>query len=345
MSIGASSNLGPFLRDLVASGHVSSVTARAIEDGRVADEGAAGWRDLERRLPAGPDTVYDFASLTKVATATLALVLHRDGRLSLDTPVGDLAPEAVGPWAERTLDDCLRHRAGLPAWAPLYALDLPPEEALGSILEGRFVPVEVPTYSDLGYILWAWLAERVTEIRLGELLSRHVLEPLGMAATGPMPGRRDDVAVCRLDRGRETELARGLGLRIDPLPGPFHGAPQDGNASFLGGLAGHAGLFGPIGDLLRLTSEWLRPQRILDGVSVERALGGEGPYGLGWWRPAAVPALAPILPSGSFGMLGFTGGTFWIDPARHRIAALLGHRIDSAGPAAGWRREFLGLIG
>jgi CubicO group peptidase (beta-lactamase class C family) len=331
------------LEELVAARELSAVTASVLAGDEVAAEGAAGWADEAGGVAADLGTVYDLASLTKIVTASLALALHRRGDLPLEIEVGEVFAQAAPDLAGRALEDLLRHRSGLAAWAPLHALGEDPDEALDYVLRGSFPGVSEPQYSDLGYVVWGRAAERATGRPLASLFEEHLFRPLGMEGTHAVPGPRPEVAECRLDNGREVELAAGLGISVAPQAARRRGTPQDGNARYLGGLAGHAGLFGPLDDLLRLVAEWLAPGEVLDPSLVERALAGEGTYALGWWRPEAVPALAAACPRGSFGMLGFTGGTVWVDPARRRVAALLGHRIDSGRPAAEVRRRFLEL--
>ncbi|MDX1632265.1 MAG: serine hydrolase domain-containing protein, partial [Thermoanaerobaculia bacterium] len=287
--------LPALLSDLVAEGEVSAVSARICVGGRTVESGSAGRRLRDPETPAGEETLFDLASLTKTITATLALALHRRGDLSLETRLGALFPEARPDLGDRSLEDLLRHRSGLASWVPLYALGGGPEDAVERVVSGSFPSLEESPYSDLGYILWGIAAERATGASL-ERLMETVTRPLGMTATEASPGPRPDVAECHLDQGREVELAAKRGIRLEseldrPADGSGirHGSPQDGNARFLGGLAGHAGLFGTAADLARLAEEWRRPERLLDPSSVRRALEGEGRYALGWWRPSAAP--------------------------------------------------------
>jgi hypothetical protein len=127
---------------------------------------------------------------------------------------------------------------------------------------------------------------------------------------------------------------------------PRRGVPQDGNARFLGGLAGHAGLFGTAASLWRLGREWLEPRTVLDRASVDAALDGGDRFALGWWRPKGHQNAGSEVSPRSFGMVGFTGGGLWIDPrgserGRHgRIAVLAAHRASPTFDMAPWRRRF-----
>ena len=112
-----------FLRDEVASGRMPGASWWVEADSRVVSRGAVGWACLEpRREETSEETPYDLASLTKpLATSLLALLLEDDGHLDLDGPAADPLPELRGsPYASVSLLDLGRHRAGLPAWKPLY---------------------------------------------------------------------------------------------------------------------------------------------------------------------------------------------------------------------------------
>ena len=147
---------------------------------------------------------------------------------------------------------------------------------------------------------------------------------------------------CGLSTRKEVELARGLGLEVHDLGPPEPGEPQDGNARFLGGLAGHAGLFGDVGALLALGEAWLEPAGIASTEAVERALATSEPFALGWWR--SQPGGAAVLSDRSFGHPGFTGGSLWIDPERQLVVAMLGHRVDPLLDLAPMRTELHRLV-
>ncbi len=298
------------------------------------------------RLWASPEGSgrFDLASLTKPFVATLALVLDRTGRLPLGLRVGSLLPEAVPPLARRSLAALLRHRAGLRAWAPLPRL-VRHRDAVVRLLAGpRFQGAPPGTYSDLGYILWGLAAERALGEPLAALLARELLAPLGLAdRVGPSPGARVNVVSMPLDNRRERELARALGIGLGRRPAPGRGEVQDGNARWLGGCAGHAGLFGDLESLLVLGQEWLAPQRVLTPELVRRALAGGGPYALGWARRRVRGSAGAALPATAFGHTGFTGGSLWLDPERRLLLAIAGHRRALEPDLNPWRRRFHAL--
>jgi CubicO group peptidase (beta-lactamase class C family) len=198
-------------------------------------------------------------------------------------------------------------------------------------------------YSDLGFVLFGLAAEKATGQSLAELLDSNVCAPLGVAPLGALSAAPPDPVECRLDNGKEVELAAEQGLRLAPQRSFHLGVPQDGNARAMramGRLAGHAGLFVTADEMLALGREWLAPSRLLSPAARDGALAGGGAYALGWARWSADGSGGAALSSSSFGHTGFTGGSLWIDPERGRIHVLLAHRLASRLDFNPFRREF-----
>ena len=332
------SRLKALAGELVESGAASAVAAVAGRGAEVVAEAAAGWRDAGSRLRRADR--FDLASLTKPWVATLALRLAEKGLLPLETKVGAVWAKAPAALAGRSLEDLLRHRSGLRAWSPLFRQTVDPRRAVARILRSESLGAPRPTYSDLGYILWARTAERALGGAPGSLMERHVLRPLGLSTVELAPAADRAVAARSLGNDREVELAAALGVTVALRPGPPPGVVQDGNARHLGGLAGHAGLFAPARAVWRLAAEWLRPRRVLTARAVAHALAGRGPYRLGWWRPGAAPRATRGWSRAGYGHHGFTGGSVWIDPERELVAVLLAQRTSVAADLDPWRRRF-----
>lgn len=336
-----------FLSELVATGVFSSVVGLVATAGEIVWEGAAG--QAREGVPARTTTRFDFASVTKPFTATLALTLDEGGVLPLSTRIGDLWPQAHRALAPKPLSDLLRHRSGIAGWTALYDRCRSVEDAVELIVrggnDGDLVGARVGTYSDLGYILWGWTAEIATATPLAELLRSRVLKPLGLATVEPTPpGDGSDLAESHMGTGMEMKLAAKQGFVIPDLGPPPVGSPQDGNSRFLlgaaGGVCGHAGLFGGARDLWRLAVEWLTPGRLLKPEGVADALAGGGPFALGWWRRTLRNSAGRALPPTAFGITGFAGNSFWIDPDGRRVFVMLGSRCDPLNDANRWRRRF-----
>lgn len=342
------SPLRRFLEDLIASGTSTAAVGLVGTADNVLWEGAAG--QARPSVPAEVTTRFDYASVTKPFTATLALVLDDEGVLPLATPIGEVWPEAHPALASRRLSDLLRHRSGLAAWMPLYHLCRSLEEVRELILGGTLLGTRAGTYSDLDFILWGMTAERRTGEPLERLLRSRVLDPLGLSAVGPLPGDRPDVAESRMDTGKEADLAAAQGIAIGPLPPPPPGWPQDGNARHLIGLSGgqarlwgHVGLFGRARDLWALAAEWLAPRKLLKPEGVAAALAGGGSFALGWSRRTLRGSAGRALSPSSFGHTGFAGNSVWIDPEKGRIFVLLSSRVDPRSDIQRWRRRFHAL--
>ncbi len=326
--------------ELLAAGGVTAAAGLVAGPDGVRWTAAGGQARRAPPVPAQISTRFDLASLTKPFTATLAAVLDRRGRLPLAAAVGEVWPEAHRDLARQPLAALLRHRAGFIPWTPLYHRCRGPDEVRPLLLSGRLLGARAGTYSDLGPILWGLAAEARLGRPLPDLLREHVLDPLDLGRTGPSPGDRPEVAECPLTTAREVQLAAEQGLAIAELPAPAPGRVQDGNARFLGGLAGHAGLFASAPDLARLALEWLAPGRLLDRETVAGALSGRGRFALGWARRRVRGSAGPALGRAAFGHTGFTGGSLWLDPEAGRILVLLAHRTAVDVDLDPWRRRF-----
>jgi CubicO group peptidase (beta-lactamase class C family) len=357
------------LDEMVGSGAVSAVAA--IFANVTAGIGWGGAAGLARRpdRPAEVASRFDLGSLTKPFVATLALVLDERGELPLELPLGEVWPHADPRLARLPLADLLSHRSGLAAWTPLYQRCRSRDEVLALLLGGELLGAELPTYSDLDYLLWGQAAEARLGRPLWDLLSERVLAPLGLSGSagitlapgnigdmGDMGDRGGQAAVAEsfMGTGKEVELAAEQGIAVADLGPPPPGTVQDGNARFLAGLGvalpGHAGLFGRAADLSLLGMEWLRPGRLFSPAAKARALAwGSGLYALGWVRRNVLGSAGPALGPDSFGHSGFAGGSLWIDPIDPDaseggwILVLLGARTDPAVDLNAWRRRFHAL--
>lgn len=326
------------LKEMRAAGDVSAavaVVSRPDEEIAAASVG----------LPPGAKTRarFDFGSLTKPFMATLAISEAWTEGLPLDFPLGDGFPDIHPDLANKTVEDLLRHRAGFRPWFPFYATCSSGEEVRDRLVSGEgLLGAEPGTYSDLDYLLWGFLFDDFHPSGLEGALSDQVLSWLELATvTGP-PGQHEDVVPCQLDNGKEIELAAGLGIEVKRENLVLKGKPQDGNARFLGGVPGHAGLFGTAEDLVRLGAEWLDPRLSSLAEAKAVALAGDGPYVLGWQRRDEEGGAGPLSDS-SFGHYGFPGGSLWIDPESGLIWVLLAHKTRSDVDLTPWRRRFHGL--
>lgn len=283
--------------------------------------------------PTRPDssTVYDLASLTKVvALTTVTMQLVEEGRLALDAPVTQYVPAFGIPGHEGvTIRHLLTHTSGLRAWRPLYQEARTREQAiaLADTTPLDTIPGARYEYSDLGAIVLTQAVEAVAGHRIDTLFAMRVAGPLGLRSTRYLP------PADWLDRIAPTE--------DDPWRGHvLRGEVHDENASRLGGVSGHAGLFSDVPDLLTF-GEWLLaalddspggrwgvppPARLAQFIRRQNLPPGSS-RALGWDTPSGQSSGGQYIAPVSFGHTGFTGTSIWIDPTRKVVIVLLTNRV------------------
>lgn len=326
--------LAPWLTgrlDSLAQAAVGDGTAPAVaiavgRHGRLVHLGGYGTVDADpASAPVTDSTLFDLASLTKVVgTTTAAMVLEDEGALDLDRsiaaylPVADSAKRAVTP---RLL---LTHRGGFGAFTRDYR-ELPGREAYLRELLARPLP-GVPgartVYRDTEMVLVQAIVEAATGERIDAFLERRVFGPLGMRETGYLP---------RVDRARiaATEVAADRG-------GLIWGAVHDPHAHAMGGVAGHAGLFGSARDLAVFAQTMLNggeygAVRIASPRTVARWTAPQGAgssRALGWDTPSGESSGGRHASARAFGHTGYTGTSMWIDPERGLFVVLLTNRVN-----------------
>ena len=316
------------IQKLVEVGCFPGAVLLAARRGQVVHFKAFGYAQLyPERRPTAPDTVFDLASLTKVvATTPVILRLAEMGELSLDDPVSLYFPAfSEGSKKRVTISHLLTHTSGLPAYAPLYSLLGHREDVYGYIagLDLEYEPGTKVVYSDLGFILLGRIAELVADKPLDELARELVFEPLGMRETAYNPPLE------LRERAAATEYCR---LRGRILRGEVH----DENAWFMGGVAGHAGLFSTARDLALYAQMWLNKgsltARVLSPATVELATrnhtqGLNECRGLGWALNCRPCSCGDFMSPRAYGHTGFTGTSLWIDPAYELSVTLLTNRV------------------
>jgi serine-type D-Ala-D-Ala carboxypeptidase len=273
----------------------------------------------------GPATIFDLASLTKVvATTGMAMVLYERGLIDLDAPVVGIVPEFMANDSRRgevTLRMLLAHSSGLPAHEKFF-LKANDRERLLQMAFNRPLAAEpgsTAVYSDIGFIILGVALERLADEPLDRFCQREIFDPLGMTSTTFQP---------------PTEIKS----RIPPTENDQHfrhrviqGEVQDENASVLGGVAGHAGVFAATEDLARFSHAMLSGSPILRGDTVAlftRRQSEPAPTSraLGWDTPSAPSQSGKYFGPHSFGHLGYTGTSIWIDPERQVSITLLTNR-------------------
>jgi len=343
--------LQQLLKAGVNQGGFTAAVALAGVEGELRWQGAAGALSQDPGAAAATlDTVFDLASLTKPLATTLALmVLAGRGQLDPASPLGEVLPAPWLPPDKRplTLRSLLTHRSGLPAWRPFYqeVLAAPPEarptllERLAAATPLEYPPDTATLYSDLGFMLLKAVVESLSGKNLDQFCREEIYRPLGLKTLGfislPQPAQTVPTT-----ENRKPKTENRLYAATEPglIPGrPPAGEVHDENAWAAGGVAGHAGLFGPGGEVFRLVASlWqayngeetgpLTPAVVRHFLTVppgaDRACGFDIPGP----DPVARTAGRYFSPR-SVGHLGFTGTSFWLDLETGQMVVLLTNRV------------------
>ena len=300
---------------------------RGVFPSATAEVGSSRGPLWHEALGAAFDTLFDLASLTKViATSSAAMSAVGDGSLGLDQRVAAFFPEWRG--ADRdaaTIRDLLEHASGLPA----RLVDAPPEGRREFEHEICMIALEYPPrsksiYSDLGFILLGFLV-RLDQVRL---------KPDTTYGTdllfNPPPELRPR---CAPTLPLDDDLRRGR-----TLVGEVH----DNYAAALGGVAGHAGLFGTasaVGAFARTVLRAARGDRtqpspftpeLVELFTTKTTVPGSS-RALGWDTMLPTSSCGTRMSPRAFGHVGFTGTSLWIDPVLDRYFVLLTNRVDGGG--------------
>jgi len=298
-------------------------------------------------------TFFDLASLTKpLVTATAIALLHQQKLVRLDDALVKFLPEFSGGLKNQvTLFHLLNHCSGLPAWQPYYEEirvrekqepgflgSASAKKAVFKLAHGEHLlskPGEKSTYSDIGFILLGEVVEKISGMSLDTFFTHHITSPL-KASESFFPGLREN----SLDTAFAATEASGW--RNGPVAGTVH----DDNAYVMGGISGHAGLFATASGVNQLVRAWidalddkglLHPDIAEHFVS--RQSSTQNPagtsWGLGWDTPSVarhtgspgVSSSGHYFSSESFGHLGFTGTSIWVDRTHKLVVVFLSNRV------------------
>jgi len=276
------------------------------------------------------ESIYDVASLTKVLSTTpVAMKLIQKKLLSLDFYLSDFYPEFnSGNKKEVTIRHLLTHSSGLPAYVEYYKINsIDPElDIINDIvnLDLEYIPDEKMVYSDLGMILLYDIIKKVSNSDLDKLSNKYFYKPFNMTNTYFNPINDDIVVPTEYDKHYRMKLIKG--------------EVHDENAYILNGVSGHAGLFSNSTDIGTFSKFFLNEGVLLgrrylkkdlirtftsktkNPVNSDRALGWDTPSDRG-------SSAGDYFSIGSYGHLGFTGTSLWIDPNEEIIIVFLTNRV------------------
>jgi uncharacterized protein YbbC (DUF1343 family)/CubicO group peptidase (beta-lactamase class C family) len=325
-----SSRLDAVIQEAIQRDEVPGAVLWVGHQGAVVHRKAYGFRALTpQRERMTLNTIFDAASLTKVVATTAAVMkLFEAGKLRLNDRVTRYLPEFQGGKSEITVRDLLTHFSGLrpdldlePAWSGYEtgiqkALVDAPVAPAGT----RFI------YSDINFVLLGEIVRRLSGRPLDEYCREMIFRPLGMRETMFRPPER------LRPRIAPTEVLPGQRL-------PLRGVVHDPTARFMGGVAGHAGMFTTAADLARFAEMMLGGGRrggvqIFSAGTVEKFTTPQSPphqpvlRGLGWDIDSPYSGnRGELFPLGSYGHTGFTGTSLWIDPATQTYVILLANSV------------------
>lgn len=292
-----------------------------------------GRQTYDAKSPAvKADTIYDAASLTKpVVTATLIAMQVEAGRMGLDLPVARYIPEwDDGPnpdWRKTvTIRNLLTHTSGLPAHEDYFLTLHSKREYIAAICREplEYAPGTKTVYSDLGFILLGEILERATGKTVDQLAREQIFTPINMAST--MFNAPKDLLSRIAPTEEDTTYRKAL----------VHGVVHDENAYAMGGVAGHAGMFSTAGDLaafcqMLLNGGIYRHHRLLTRATISLFTAPQPQAGntrtLGWMTPTPNSSSGRYFGPRSFGHLGYSGTSIWIDPDRQLFVILLTNRV------------------
>ena len=315
----------------------------AIGNGnRILSEQALGHSVIKpARISATLETMYDVASLTKpLITGTLVMRAASDGAFALTDRVSTYLPElASTDKRDITFIDLLTHRAGFQAWYPLYTEGIGDTAYLRALVKRplRYSPGTREIYSCLNFVLLQLALERTCRCRIEDLATEFIFQPLDLKNSmfNPPPPAKYRIAATEWGNSNERRMVAERGLTFPRFRRyMIWGEVDDGNAYYMGGMAGNAGLFATARDVYAIARSYLRndgvllPQSMVALSTRNYTLGLEENRGLGWQLPSAKMQGPTIMFSeGSFGHTGFTGTSVWADPGRDLIIVLLTNRL------------------
>ncbi|HUR37819.1 MAG TPA: serine hydrolase domain-containing protein [Terriglobales bacterium] len=272
------------------------------------------------------ETVFDLASVTKVvATTAMAMVLYDRGQLRLDQSLRAIVPEFATDDPRRavvTLRMLLAHSSGLPAHERYFEKVRTKDEILQAVFTTPLQdgPGIRTKYSDVGFILLGVALERLANESLDSFCARKIFAPLEMTRTrfNPPAEWKPHIPPTRDDAYFRHRIIQG--------------EVNDENAFVLEGVAGHAGVFARAEDVARFAlcmlrggTPIIRPDTIKLFTTRQPIPGGTS-RALGWDTPSPPSQAGQHFSASSFGHLGYTGTSLWIDPERDVSITLLTNR-------------------
>ena len=362
--------ISSFLAERIAANDFPSAVYLVAEKGEIVFHDALGNAVVEPEIiPAKLDTIYDLASLTKpLVTGLLAASEIDGGKIALDATLGSASPLFEGSSVSGlTTPQLATHTSGLTAWLPLYlqAMSNKPSDIAALIGKQQLKTDPEVEYSDLNFISLAFL---ISEDRLDPIFDHSVADRLGLGRTGFEPLSRgiarSEIAASETGNEYEKQTCIEKGYLPSQVQKPdregglntngdsyalanarasanlrsrqIWGEVHDGNAYFMGGVAGHAGLFSTAEEVFKIALQFLpehtkllKPETCeLFRTNFTTGLNEDRSFAFQLASTKDSTAGTRMSPQ-SFGHNGFTGTSLWIDPVTDRIFVLLTNRTHA----------------
>lgn len=332
---GTMDHVNRLMKDAVADNVFPGGVLLVSVEGTIVFFEAYGVENLFSGSPVTPKTIFDLASLTKPLATTLAIMkLVQRSELTLKQNLGSILPSFKNTGKEKIrIENLLYHNSGFPNYRPYYIQirNLEPgqrKSALRELLVKE--PLVYPTgrqvvYSDLGFMVLCWVVETASGIGLDHYVTENIYQPLNLNELFFVPIDK------KLPHAQfaATEKCAWRGFMVE-------GVVHDDNAYSVGGVDGHAGLFGTAEDVFYLLSELMAGYRgeaetkMFDKDLTRHFLRRNQRTGrtLGFDTPSLVdPSCGRFFSKRTVGHLGFTGTSFWMDLERNMMVILLTNRI------------------
>ncbi len=335
------------LQSRIDAGYFPSAVYLVGERGSIVFQGALGNAVVEPEVIAASEkTIYDVASLTKVLVTTLLIArLVERGEVRAVASVGEYVDaRRLGDKADITIEQLLTHTSELTAWLPFHVSDKG-EGVIEQIAGSRRGTADEVVYSDLNFLLLEEVFRTVYGGSTDAIASREIFEPLGLSSTYFNPPLEIRQRIAASEKGNEFErqtcIEKGFiqpGGRSEKFRSyQIWGEVHDGNAWSMGGVAGHAGLFSTAEEVFKIavqflpdTTTLLKPETCqLFRTNFTTGMNEDRSYGFQLASTPDSTAGASMSPE-SFGHLGFTGTSLWIDPDNEeRVFVLLTNRTHA----------------
>jgi CubicO group peptidase (beta-lactamase class C family) len=349
------------VQEMINTGAVPGCQILVAKDNKIVWQKAYGFYTYEQTIPVTNETIYDLASVTKVAASTISLMkLAENGQMSLDVPMSNFVPELkTTDKKDLTVREILAHHAGLQPWIPFYQQTLTqdkmpspkiyrstPEKGFQTPVAKELFMADVWSdtvwqqvlksplrndkqykYSDLGLYLGARAVLNLSGKPLDEFVNQNFYSPLGLATTGFNPWKKGLTLRC-------APTEEDTYFRHRKLQGYVH----DMGAAMLGGVSGHAGLFSNANDLAKIFQmllnggsygwrRYLKPETVRlfttrYALSTRRGIG----FDMKELDEKQTANMSPLAGKNTFGHLGFTGICVWADPDKNLIFIFLSNR-------------------